>query len=852
MNRKKRIIAKAIFAVLTAVMLFACKPEGEKVTGVVLDHRGLKADIGQTVTLTATVFPENATDKTVIWSAEPAEAVKLTDNGNGSCTVKALKVGETVVTATTADGGFTATCTVTVPQIAAESVTLDRETVSLVLGNPAADTATLTATVFPENATDKTVIWSAEPAEAVKLTDNGNGSCTVKALKVGETVVTATTADGGFTATCTVTVSSVSAESVELDQKELNLIVGDPESETATLTATVYPENAENKTVSWSADKTGYIELTDNGNGSCTVKALKAGSVTVTATVEDSGHTATCTVTVSSVSAESVELDQKELNLIVGDPESETATLTATVYPENATNKTVSWNAVPEGVVELTVDGAVCTVKALKEGEAVVMVTAADGRFTATCTVTVPPVLPESIELDQDELELVYGDSTAGTATLTAAVFPENTTDKRVRWTADPEGVVTLTDNGDGSCTVTALGVESATVTAVSVANSAVTAACRISVDYPYLTNTALIKVIDDRATDIEGNRISVGWTKESDGTVKLTPENRQKIRAVTELRIVNAYLSDLGGIEYFTGLTYLDCRYNNLETLDVTKNTALTTLDCGGNNLTTLDVTKNTALTTLDCGGNNLTTLDVTKNTALTHLSCGNNNLTELDVSKNTALTSLSCLGNNLTTLDVTNTALTVLDCGGNNLETLDVTKNTALTHLKCGNNNLTELDVSKNKKLILLDLSRNNLMSLNVSENTALMVLRCYSNNLTTLDVTKNTALTVLECYENNLTTLDVSKNMELARLECYENNLTTLDVTKNTALTHLRCGGNNLETLDIRPLSGLSILSCTPQKESDGVTTRRLTLKLTREQQSKFSYLVKEEDLKLDVYK
>ena len=788
----------------------------------------------------------------MIWSAEPAEAVKLTDNGNGSCTVKALKVGETVVTATTADGGFTATCTVTVPQIAAESVTLDRETVSLVLGNPAADTATLTATVFPENATDKTVIWSAEPAEAVKLTDNGNGSCTVKALKAGETVVTATTADGGFTATCTVTVSSVSAESVELDQKELNLIVGDPESETATLTATVYPENAENKTVSWSADKTGYIELTDNGNGSCTVKALKAGSVTVTATVEDSGHTATCTVTVSSVSAESVELDQKELNLIVGDPESETATLTATVYPENATNKTVSWNAVPEGVVELTVDGAVCTVKALKEGEAVVMVTAADGRFTATCTVTVPPVLPESIELDQDELELVYGDSTAGTATLTAAVFPENTTDKRVRWTADPEGVVTLTDNGDGSCTVTALGVESATVTAVSVANSAVTAACRISVDYPYLTNTALIKVIDDRATDIEGNRISVGWTKESDGTVKLTPENRQKIRAVTELRIVNAYLSDLGGIEYFTGLTYLDCRYNNLETLDVTKNTALTTLDCGGNNLTTLDVTKNTALTTLDCGGNNLTTLDVTKNTALTHLSCGNNNLTELDVSKNTALTSLSCLGNNLTTLDVTNTALTVLDCGGNNLETLDVTKNTALTHLKCGNNNLTELDVSKNKKLILLDLSRNNLMSLNVSENTALMVLRCYSNNLTTLDVTKNTALTVLECYENNLTTLDVSKNMELARLECYENNLTTLDVTKNTALTHLRCGGNNLETLDIRPLSGLSILSCTPQKESDGVTTRRLTLKLTREQQSKFSYLVKEEDLKLDVYK
>ena len=880
MNRKKRIIAKAIFAVLTAVMLFACKPEGEKVTGVVLDHRELKADIGQTVTLTATVlpaeaanpkvsweavpegfveltadgalctvkavkagkaavlvttedggftaictvtvlpvsaesvtldretvslvlgnpaadtatltatvFPENAENKTVSWSADKTDYIELTDNGNGSCTVKALKVGETVVTATTADGGFTATCTVTVSLIAAESVTLDRETVSLVLGNPAADTATLTATVFPENAENKTVSWSADKTDYIELTDNGNGSCTVKALKVGETVVTATTADGGFTATCTVTVSLIAAESVTLDRETVSLVLGNPAADTATLTATVFPENAENKTVSWSADKTDYIELTDNGNGSCTVKALKVGETVVTATTADGGFTATCTVTVSSVLAESVELDREELNLIVGDPESETATLTATVYPENAENKTVSWNAVPKGVVELTVDGAVCTVKALKEGEAVVMVTAADGGFTATCTVTVPPVLPESIELDRDELHLIVGDPESGTATLTAAVFPENTTDKRVRWTASPEGVVTLTDNGDGSCRVTALGGESATVTAVSVANSAVTAACRISVDYPYLTNTALIKAIDNLATDSKGeNRISVGWTKESDGTVKLTPENRQKIRAVTELRIVNAYLSDLGGIEYFTGLTYLNCGDNNLNELDVSDCTALTTLHCAGNNLTTLDVTKNTALTSLSCYLNNLSELDVTKNTALMFLNCRDNNLTTLDVTKNTALTDLYCSSNNLTTLDV--------------------------------------------------------------SGCTALTYLTCHSNNLTTLDVTKNTALRELSCYRNNLSELDVSGCTALRELSCDENRLTTLDVTKNTVLTSLSCYSNNLETLDIRSLSRLSSLSCTPQKESDGVTTRRLTLKLTRDQKSQFE-LNESSDLKLEVY-
>ena len=76
MNRKKRIIAKAIFAVLTAVMLFACKPEGEN------------------------------------WSAEPENIVELTDGKDGRCTVKALKDGTVTVTATAVDGGFTATCTV--------------------------------------------------------------------------------------------------------------------------------------------------------------------------------------------------------------------------------------------------------------------------------------------------------------------------------------------------------------------------------------------------------------------------------------------------------------------------------------------------------------------------------------------------------------------------------------------------------------------------------------------------------------------------------------------------------------------------------------------------------------------
>ena len=84
--------------------------------------------------------------------------------------------------------------------------------------------------------------------------------------------------------------------------------------------------------------------------------------------------------------------------------------------------------------------------------------------------------------------------------------------------------------------------------------------------------------------------------------------------------------ISNLKGIEAFTALTQLGLDYNQLTSLDVSKNTALAYLNCGGNKLTSLDVSKNTALDGLDCGENQLTSLDVSKNTALTYLMCSGN----------------------------------------------------------------------------------------------------------------------------------------------------------------------------------------------------------------------------------
>ena len=221
-------------------------------------------------------------------------------------------------------------------------------------------------------------------------------------------------------------------------------------------------------------------------------------------------------------------------------------------------------------------------------------------------------------------------------------------------------------------------------------------------------------------------------------------------------------YISDLTGIEAFTSLTYLDCAWNELTSLDVSQNTALTLLNCSANQLTSLDVSRNTALTGLYCSANQLTSLDVSQNTALTVLYCNTNQLTSLDVSQNTALTLLNCSANPLTSVDVShNTALTQLDCSANLLTSLDVTQNTALIGLYCNTNQLTSLDLS---------------------QNTALTALYCDTNQLTSLDVSQNTALTALYCDNNLLQCLNVKNgnNSNLSSFVAYNNtNLNCIEV-------------------------------------------------------------------------
>lgn len=166
--------------------------------------------------------------------------------------------------------------------------------------------------------------------------------------------------------------TDVAVESVSLNKTSLTLVEGNSES----LTATVTPDNATNKTVTWSSSNTA-VATVENG----VVKAVGAGTATITATAGE--KSATCAVTVSAayVPVTAVQLSQETAEIRVG----ETLQLTATVKPDNATDKTVRWSSSNAEIATVDANGLV---KGLKTGEVSISAITADNRG-ATCGVTV-------------------------------------------------------------------------------------------------------------------------------------------------------------------------------------------------------------------------------------------------------------------------------------------------------------------------------------------------------------------------------------------------------------------------------------------------------------------------------
>ena len=253
-------------------------------------------------------------------------------------------------------------------EITVSSVTVTPDRMEITEG----ESSKLTAKISPAAASDRTVTWTSSDKAIATVDGSGN----VQGLKAGTATITATAE--GKSGKCTVTVKekTVSVTEVSLDRTELTLTEGESE----TLTATVKPDNATNKKVTWKSDKTDIASVDGNGK----VTALKAGDASITATTEDGGKTTECKVTVKSknVPVSGVEINPWAVNLSVKG----TVKLTYTIKPADATNQMVKWESDTPSVATVDSEG---NVKGIAAGTAKICVTTDDGGFKSYCTITV-------------------------------------------------------------------------------------------------------------------------------------------------------------------------------------------------------------------------------------------------------------------------------------------------------------------------------------------------------------------------------------------------------------------------------------------------------------------------------
>ena len=316
------------------------------------------------------ICPTEADCKEVVWHSENSSIASVNASNGYIC---ANGEGTTRIYATATDGSkCTDFLTVTISStISVGSVTLNRSKLSLEEGQK----ATLKATVCPENANNKNLVWASSNNDIATVCDG-----VVTAVAKGSAVITATAQDGsGKSSGCDVVVTEdILVSSVTVCPLSKTMNIGD----SAYLYETICPNNATKQYVKWSSNKTDVVTVNpDTG----LVMAQGAGTAIITAIAQDgSDKKGYCNITVNSpISVNGIQLCPDSLDMIVGD----VACLCTTIIPNNATNQSVIWHSSNESVV--TVGTYSGEITARKAGFANITATTVDGAHCDCATIRV-------------------------------------------------------------------------------------------------------------------------------------------------------------------------------------------------------------------------------------------------------------------------------------------------------------------------------------------------------------------------------------------------------------------------------------------------------------------------------
>lgn len=428
-------------------------------TGVTLSPTSKELKVNETAQLAASVLPATANQGIKFTSSDETVAT-VSETG----LVTARKEGTAVITATAADGsGKSASCTIKVGTTSVDvpvtGITLNHKEITIeVLKN----TEQLEATVEPANATNKDVVFSSSNTNVAVVSNTG----LVTAINNGTATITVTSKENpSIMAKCLVKVGApVLVTDVTVQPTELNLKTDG----TYQLSVSVLPSNADERGVTFESSNTAVATVSASG----LITAKGPGSATITVTAKDSsGKKATCTVTVTqpvkgvTVSPSSVVIQKDNVQK-----------LTASVVPENATNKKLIYKSSNETVAVVSNDGIIT---ARSEGWATITVCSEENQaIYGTCTVKVGlPVYVTKITLDTTNVTMWAG----ATRQLGVSIEPANADIKTVTYGSSNPDVATVSSNG----LITAKKKGTATITVTATDGSGKSASCAVIVKQP-------------------------------------------------------------------------------------------------------------------------------------------------------------------------------------------------------------------------------------------------------------------------------------------------------------------------------------------------------------------------------
>lgn len=427
----------------------------EGVTGITLDATNVTAQMQlEKYQLKATITPDSdGVDKTVIWASLDPSIVQVDQNG----LVTFVGPGETYVSATSgADSDKVAYCKFVITQ-QVESVTMDFDKVTINVG----EQYRLTATIKPANATNKNLIWSSSNDKIVKVDKEGM----ITAVSSGNATIIVQTEDGGYISMTNVTVLQP-VITIELSQTEMSVKKGT----VFWLNATVLPDTADNKNITWYSSDTSLATVEQDGM----VTTLACGTVTISCVSEDNGVTAYCIVEITEP-VTGLTLNTNYQEMVAGTK----FVIIPTVTPFDAINKSVTYVSSDTNVATVDANGVV---SALRGGTCEIIVTTVESSVTATCTIVVKEYV-SSIEIVDSPEYLNVSES----VNLTAKVGTETATNKNVIWFSNNTNVAIVDQNGR----VTGVTVGHVVITATAADGSGVSHSVIIKVINP-VTNITL------------------------------------------------------------------------------------------------------------------------------------------------------------------------------------------------------------------------------------------------------------------------------------------------------------------------------------------------------------------------